>query len=111
MAIVKKGGRNIVVDGTAYRWRVRRKPTYGQEVFQGPFRFSVEKAGAGGAVLVVLVPQKHPKSVYTQDPSPILPSFVTLCIRQALVEGWTPNEPGPQFVLDLSKEIHEASLS
>ena len=27
MAIPIKGSRRIVVDGTAYRWRIRRKPT------------------------------------------------------------------------------------
>lgn len=30
MALVRKGARRIVVDGTAYRWRLRRRPTYCQ---------------------------------------------------------------------------------
>jgi hypothetical protein len=28
MALGRKGARRIVVDGTAYRWRLRRRPTY-----------------------------------------------------------------------------------
>ena len=28
MAIGRKGSRRIVVDGTTYRWRLRRRPTY-----------------------------------------------------------------------------------
>lgn len=30
VAIPKKGSRLISVDGTAYRWRIRHKPTYSQ---------------------------------------------------------------------------------
>ncbi|KPI30674.1 hypothetical protein OV320_0337 [Actinobacteria bacterium OV320] len=28
MALVRKGSGQIVVDGTAYRWRLRARPTY-----------------------------------------------------------------------------------
>ena len=36
MAIPKKGSRLITVDGTGFRWRVRRKPTYCQGNSRGP---------------------------------------------------------------------------
>jgi hypothetical protein len=108
MAIVKKGGRNIVVDGNRYRWRVRRKPTYDQEIFRHPISFSVEQQGGNGSVLVVLTPQEHPKSVYEKNPSPILPSFVAQCIRQALATGWIPEKPGAQFMLDLSRRTNRS---
>jgi hypothetical protein len=45
------------------------------------------------------------------DPKAILPSFVAICIQRALVKGWIPNKPGPQFVLDLSKENDGIPLS
>lgn len=38
MALGRRGSRRIVVDGTAYRWRLRRSPTY----FQGlPFHLDL----------------------------------------------------------------------
>ncbi|GAA3653812.1 hypothetical protein GCM10022224_016050 [Nonomuraea antimicrobica] len=42
MATSKKGSRLITVDGTAFRWRVRRKPTYCQANSSGPLTFAVD---------------------------------------------------------------------
>ena len=36
MALVRKGSRQIVVDGTAYRWRLRGRPTYSQGLAWSP---------------------------------------------------------------------------
>ena len=36
MDMTQKGSRSIVVDGVCYRWMVRPKPTYMQEVFACP---------------------------------------------------------------------------
>jgi hypothetical protein len=35
MALGRKGSRTIVVDGVAYRWRLRRRPTYSRAVRLG----------------------------------------------------------------------------
>ncbi|MEV4833184.1 hypothetical protein AB0K05_01585 [Nonomuraea sp. NPDC049486] len=43
MAIPKKYARPVTVDGTAFRWRVRRKPTYCQGNGWGPMAFAVEQ--------------------------------------------------------------------
>lgn len=45
MALVRKESRRIVVDGTAYRWRLRGRPTYFQRLSWSPYTFAVEHAG------------------------------------------------------------------
>ncbi|MFC7650030.1 hypothetical protein ACFQX6_64120 [Streptosporangium lutulentum] len=56
MAIPKKGSRLISVDGTAYRWRIRHKPTYCQGNGWGSLTYAVEPAGRRGRVLLVELP-------------------------------------------------------
>jgi hypothetical protein len=46
VALVRKGCRQIVVDGVTYRWHVRRKPTYSQGNGWTPLTFAVEDATA-----------------------------------------------------------------
>jgi hypothetical protein len=47
MTLVKKGCRRIVVDGVAFRWSVRHRPTYCQANGWSPLTFVVEQARAG----------------------------------------------------------------
>jgi len=56
MELAVKGSRLITVDGTVYRWRLRRKPTYHQECFDTPLTFAVELADSSGSVLAVAIP-------------------------------------------------------
>lgn len=89
MAIPGKGTRTIVVDERIYRWRVRHKPTYGQEFYSGvPLRIAIVPAEFPGSVLIVHFPQPHPGSYFCQSPQPVLPSDVAKCIQQAIAEGW-----------------------
>jgi hypothetical protein len=44
MALPRKGARHIVVDGTTYRWRLRRRPAYAQSMAWTPGTFPVEHA-------------------------------------------------------------------
>ena len=54
MALGVKGSRPIVVDGVAYRWKVRRKPSYGQLLGDSNLVFAVELSDVvSGQVLVV----------------------------------------------------------
>jgi hypothetical protein len=48
MALVRKGSRQIDVDGTAYRWRLRGGPTYIQGLAWLPCMFAVERADTPG---------------------------------------------------------------
>ncbi|MFD7708029.1 hypothetical protein ACFV6E_34720 [Streptomyces sp. NPDC059785] len=102
MALVRKGSRRIVVDGTAYRWRLRGRPTYSQGLAWSPCAFGVEHADAQGMTLVVATDQPHPGNWIGREAGPVRPSRVAAAVRLALREGWTPTVQGSAFHLDLS---------
>jgi hypothetical protein len=102
MALGCKGARRIVVDGTSYRWRLRRRPTYFQALASTPCTFAVDHADTGGMTLVVTTDQPHPSNWFGREAKPVLPSDVAHAIVLALHEGWTPTEPGSPFYLDLA---------
>ncbi|MDN3262258.1 hypothetical protein QWJ26_21110 [Streptomyces sp. CSDS2] len=102
MALGRKGARGIVVDDTAYRWRLRRRPTYFQGLAWTPCTFAVEHADIAGTTLVVTTDQPHMSNWTGRQAEPVLPSHVARIIGLALREGWTPTAPGSPFHLDLS---------
>ena len=103
MALAVKGSRLITVDGTVYRWRMRRNPTYGQQCLGSPLTFAVELAGARGTVLAVTVPDvSHPASLVAGSSLIVRPALVTAVIRTALGRGWQPAAPGAPFRLSLA---------
>ncbi|MFF4502761.1 hypothetical protein [Streptomyces sp. NPDC001401] len=83
MALVRKGSRQIVVDGTAYRWRLRGGPTYIQDLAQSPCTFAVERADTPETTLVVTTDQPHPSNWIGRESEPVLPSGVAAAIRLA----------------------------
>lgn len=103
MALVKKGSRHITVDGRTYRWRIRRRPTYGQALIWSPLTYAVEYAEAPGVTLVVTTNQPHPSNWFDAPASPVLPSQVADSVRTARARGWTPETPGKPFRLDQSE--------
>jgi len=100
MALVRKRSRRIVVDGTAYRWRLRGRPTYSQGLAWSPCTFAVEHAATRGMTLVVTTDQPHPSNWIGSEAEPVLPSGVAAAVRLALREGWTPTTSGSAFHLD-----------
>ncbi|MFI1965835.1 hypothetical protein ACH429_17285 [Streptomyces pathocidini] len=102
MTLGRKGSRRIVVDGIAYRWRLRRRPTYFQALAWTPCAYAVEHADVPGTTLVVVTDQPHPSNWFGREAQPVLPSDVAQAIQLALREGWTPTAPGSPFSLDLS---------
>ncbi|GAA0921003.1 hypothetical protein [Streptomyces thermoalcalitolerans] len=102
MALVRKGSRRIVVDGTAYHRRLRGKPTYCQGLVWSPCTFAVEHENAPGTVLMVRTDQPHTSNWVGRKAEPVLPADVAAAIRQALCEGWTPAAPGSAFPIDKS---------
>ncbi|WKX20467.1 MULTISPECIES: hypothetical protein [unclassified Streptomyces] len=102
MALVRKGSRRIVVDGAAYRWRLRGRPTYFQGMAWSPCTYAVEHADTPGVVLVVTTNQPHMSNWLGREAEPVLPSGVAAAIRLALREGWTPTTLGSAFHLDES---------
>ncbi|MFF4019523.1 hypothetical protein [Streptomyces sp. NPDC001843] len=99
MALVRKGSRRIVVDGTVYRWRLRGRPTYFQGLAWSPCTFAVEHADTPGRTLVVTTEQLHPSNWIGGEAKPVLPSYVAAAVRLALREGWTPTAQGSAFHL------------
>ncbi|MET7377984.1 hypothetical protein ABZT08_04020 [Streptomyces sp. NPDC005526] len=102
MALGRKGARRIVVDGTAYRWRLRHRPTYSQGLAWSPCTFTVEHADTPGTTLVVTTNKPHPSNWIGRDAKAVLPSDVAHAVERALREGWAPTAPGVPFRLDLS---------
>ncbi|MDA2813625.1 hypothetical protein O4J56_23475 [Nocardiopsis sp. RSe5-2] len=106
MALVRKGSRTITVDGRAYRWRVRRRPTYDQACLGGRLIVAVESAEARGSVLVVRTPYPHPSGVLRGEaPVPVTPGMVAGTVRAALAAGWRPGRAGPPFSFALPDEV------
>ncbi|MET9251599.1 hypothetical protein [Nonomuraea sp. NPDC003709] len=104
MAIPKKGSRLITVDGTVFRWHVRRKPTYCQGNSWGPMTFAVELADASGRVLLVALPCSRPDAWWGERTMAIRPALVTATIRMALGSGWNPQQAGNAFELALTDD-------
>ncbi|MGW8333127.1 hypothetical protein ACWGLE_35155 [Streptomyces sp. NPDC055897] len=108
MALVKKGSRRITVDGVAYRWRVRGRPTYAHGLGWRPLAYAVEQAETSGTTLVVTTNQPHPGNWFEIPARPVLPAEVADTIRMARATGWTPEKPGSPFLLDQSQEFTPA---
>lgn len=102
MALRRKGARRIVVDGTAYRWRLRGRPTYNQGLAWTPCTFAVEHAETPRMTLVVTTSLPHASNWVGREARPVLPSDVAHAIEHALREGWTPVAPGSPFHVDWS---------
>ncbi|WP_219602097.1 hypothetical protein [Nonomuraea indica] len=102
MAIPKKGSRFITVDGTLFRWRVRRKPTYCQGNSWGPMTFAAELADASGRVLLVSLSCSRPDAWWGERTMAVRPALVTATIRTALSRGWDPQQAGNAFELALT---------
>lgn len=102
MALVKKRSRLLNVDGAAYRWRLRGRPTYDQGLARSPLTYAVEHADHPGTTPVVTTNQPHLSNWFGTQGSPILPAHVADSIRTALTDGWLPKRPGYPFHLDQS---------
>ncbi|MGW2325738.1 hypothetical protein ACWC5C_08255 [Streptomyces sp. NPDC001700] len=81
------GARRLVVGGTAYRWRLRRRPTYCQGLAWSPCTYAVEHADHPGTTLVVTSNQPHPGNWLGREANPVLPSAVAQAIQLALRDG------------------------
>ena len=96
MAFPLKGSTEIVVDGVSYRWRVRSRPTYDQQL-DSPMTFAVQASVDPRCVLHIKTDRLRPDSWCSDGPVAVTPQLVADCIRKALSEGWEPNADGSAF--------------
>ena len=101
MAMPRKGSRIITVDGTAYRWAVRPKPTYCQGMDWGPLTFAVEHADNPGQVLSVATRSPRLDNWLNLPGEPVTPRVVEQSVRAALAADWEPNRSDGVFRLTL----------
>ncbi|MFB9690187.1 hypothetical protein [Amycolatopsis plumensis] len=83
----RKGSRLITVDGTEYRWAVRRKPTYSQGL-GATMTFAVELAEGPGATLVVDTGRPRPDNWLHLTTEPVRPAEVAAAVRAAVAAGF-----------------------
>lgn len=109
MSIPKKGTRKIIVDGEAFIWFIRRKPTYTQECFHGGnLHVAVDSVAKPGSVLVIMTDRPHPQGlVRKQEVKPVTPSDVAQWIRQAVQLGWQPMRSGIPFNVQMTGQCME----
>ena len=105
VTLVRKRSRRIVVDGRAYRWRLRSRPTYAQGQCWAPCAYAVEDYDRPGRTLIVTTNQPHPGNWLGRPAEPVLPGQVARAVRLAMQAGWDPSSPGPPFHLDQSDEF------
>ncbi|WP_197048702.1 hypothetical protein [Streptosporangium roseum] len=104
MTMPRRGSRPISVDGTAFRWRIRPRPTYCQGNGWSPLTVTVERAEEPGRVLVVSLPCARPDNWLGERTIAVRPALVAGCVRRALEQGWNPGQPGSAFTLTVTED-------
>ncbi|WP_433512465.1 hypothetical protein ACQP2T_53480 [Nonomuraea sp. CA-143628] len=104
MTMPKKGSRLITVGGTAFRWRVRHKPTHRQGDNRPPLTFTVERAEEPGNVLVVSLPCARPDNWHGERTIVVRPVLVAGCVERALEQGWNSGQRGSPFTLTVTED-------
>src|SRR5436853_286091 len=99
MALPRKGARKITVDGSEYRWVIRKNPTYCQGAFVSPMTFAVECVQAPRRILVVTTTIPRPDNWLQKPSASVRPGQVAEAIRRARRAGWQPGVQGAAFTL------------
>lgn len=91
-----------MVEGIAYRWLVRPKPTYCQGLTWGSASFTAELESSGKSTLIVTLDMPRPDNWVGEQGFVITPSLVAQAIKKALECGWKPKSKGNAYQLTLS---------
>ena len=90
MSLPKKGSRTIEVEGSTYLWRIRKKPTYSQDLGT-PMLVAIQRIKPHAlSVLVVNCAVSRPDNVLSPHQTGITPAMVSEMIGQAIAAGWRP---------------------
>lgn len=95
MTLPRRGSRSIVVRGRTWRWYIRHKPTYWQEVFLDPMTVAIESAEPEvRGLLLVELDVCRPDHLIWPDHAPVTPAHIRRIIESAPDAGWVPEEGG-----------------
>lgn len=95
MSIPLRGSRRIVVGGNAYRWYLRRKPSYNQAVGETGLSVAVQAVEpVKRGVLIIDVNAPHPGNWLNLSTPEVSPRDIALWITEARLSGWKPNTGG-----------------
>jgi hypothetical protein len=107
MALARKNSRLISVGNVAYRWTVRRRPTYSQGLADSPLSFAVELADHRAGRLLVSLPVARPDNWLHAPSGVVTPALVATCIADARDRGWDPARAGPALRITLPSPTGE----
>lgn len=105
VALSKRGSRRIEVDGVAYRWRLRGRPTEGQRRGHTPLIVAIAAEVGPGPALIVRHFLAHPGNTVGRHAEAVTPREVAALIREGIRAGWEPARPGPAFELELCQRV------
>lgn len=103
MTLQKKGSRRISIDGVAYRWAIRDRPTYMQGIGHSHIGIAVERVDAPLAILRIVVPALRKDNWLLAPGYVVKPSDLARWIPKALTAGWMPHVQGATFELFLAE--------
>jgi len=97
VTVRKRGSRQIVVDGIAYRWSFPRWLTDQEEEFPGVWVVAHRIEPEGSQLLLEFPNRHHMSGPHADQGRPVLPSEVAAGIKAAVAAGWQSDRPGKQF--------------
>jgi hypothetical protein len=95
MTIPRTGSRQVVVDGVAYRWRVRSRPTYDQALAQSGLTVAIQISDGSGRALHLRIPAARVDNWLHAPGYVVMPRDIERWIRFAISQGWVPTANGP----------------
>lgn len=107
MGLIKKGSRQITVDGIIYRWRYPPKPNQNHEDGYPGVVVIVQQSDCGNSSILALnFNRHHMNGAYFEQESrkSVLPSEIAICIREGVKAGWQSEISGKQFVLNVRED-------
>ena len=105
VALSRRGSRRIEVDGVAYRWRLRTRPTDGQRLGHTPLIVAIAAEVGPGPALIVRHFHAHPGNTIGRRAEAVTPREVVAMIREGIREGWQPSRPGRAVELELRRRV------
>jgi hypothetical protein len=108
MTIPRTGSRQLVVDGVAYRWRVRSRPTYAQALAQSGLTVAIQVSNGGGRALHLRLPAARVDNWLHAPGYVVMPRDIERWIRFAMSQGWVPTVKGHPLSVTIPRDQLEA---